>query len=68
MAIHYVSSINHQKLWNRKGVRRSLMIGPSYDADQPLFDEHTKHTIYREHKDGSVVLHTDIVSADSSCP
>lgn len=68
MAIHYVSSINHQKLWNRNGKRRSLMIGPSYDADQPLFDEHTKHTIYREHKDNTVVLHTDIVSADSSCP
>ena len=68
MAKHYVSPLEHQKLWTRKGQRRSLMIGPSYEANQALLDEHTKHTIYRKHTDDTIVLHTDIVSADPSCP
>ena len=68
MAIHYVSPMKHQKLWNKNGIRRSLLIGPSYDSNQQLFDEHTKRTIYRPHKDGTVIWHTDIVSADPTCP
>ena len=44
------------------------MIGPSYDADQQLLDEHTGRTIYRRHTDGTVIWHSNIVSADTSCP
>ena len=44
------------------------MIGPSYDADQQLLDEHTGRTIYRRHTDGTVIWHSNIVSADKSCP
>lgn len=68
MAIHYVGDIIHQKCYTKNGIRRSPMIGASYDADQPLKDAVTKRTIYRRHKDGTVIWDTDIVSADKSCP
>lgn len=68
MAIHYVSPIGHATCETKSGSRRSPMIGPSYDADQPLLDEATGRTIYRPHKDGTVIWGTDIVSHDRSCP
>ena len=69
MAIHYVSTIRHQTCESKRShIRRSIMIGPSYDSDQPLLDEHTGRTIYRRHTDGTVIWHSNIVSADTSCP
>lgn len=68
MAIHYVSDIRHITCATKSGRRRSPMTDASYNADQPLLDEETGRTIYRPHRDGTVVWGTDIVSADPSCP
>ena len=68
MAIHYVSDIIHVTCATKTGRRRSPMTDASYLADLPLKDETTGHTIYRPHKDGTVIWGTDIVSPDASCP
>lgn len=68
MAIHCVSKIVHTKLWTKSGHRRSPMIGPSYDANQPLTDAATGNTIYRKHNDGTVIWHADVVSTNPTCP
>ena len=67
MAIHY-ANVTHQKCQYSDGRRRSPMIGPSYDADMPLTDNVTHRTIYRPHRDGTVVWHSEIVSEDKECP
>ena len=68
MAIHYVSDIIHVTCATETGRRRSPMTDASYLADLPLKDETTGRTIYRPHKDGTVIWGTDIVSPDASCP
>lgn len=68
MAIHCVSKIVHTKLWTKSGHRRSPMIGPSYDSNQPLTDAATGNTIYRKHNDGTVIWHADVVSTNPTCP
>ena len=68
MAIHYISDLIHVTCASRTGRRRSPMTEASYISELPLLDKETGRTIYRPHKDGTVIWGTEIVCYDKSCP
>lgn len=68
MAIHYISDLIHVTCASRTGRRRSPMTEASYISELPLLDKETGRTIYRPHKDGTVIWGTEIVCYDESCP
>ncbi|MBR1494422.1 MAG: MobA/MobL family protein [Acidaminococcaceae bacterium] len=68
MAIHYLGDIRHVTCQTASGHRRSPMIDIAYNSGQVLTDTTTGRQHSRPHRDGTVILATDIVSADENCP
>lgn len=68
MAIHYVANIRHITCQSRSGKRRSPMSDIAYNSGQALTDSVTGKRHSRPHTDGTIILATDVVSADPNCP
>ncbi len=67
MAIHYVGNIRHITCQTKAGKRRSPMSDIAYNSGQTLTDTATGRKHCRPHTDGTVIIATDIVSADPKC-
>ena len=68
MAYHYLGDIQHVTCQTASGQRRSPLSDISYNSGQELKDEYTGRVHHRQHTDGTDIVATDIVSADTSCP
>ena len=68
MAYHYLGDIQHVTCQTASGQRRSPLSDISYNSGQSLKDEITGRVHHRQHTDGTDIVATDIVSADTSCP
>lgn len=68
MAYHYLGDIQHVTCQTASGQRRSPLSDISYNSGQELTDEYTGRVHHRQHTDGTDIVATDIVSADTSCP
>ena len=68
MAYHYLGDIQHVTCQTASGQRRSPLSDISYNSGQELKDEHTGRVHHRQHTDGTDIVVTDIVSADTRCP
>ena len=62
MAIHYLSDIIHVTCLSPSGRRRSFMSDIAYNSGETLRDFTTKRKHHREHKDGTQIIASDIVS------
>ena len=68
MAYHYLGDIQHVTCQTASGQRRSPLSDISYNSGQELKDEYTGRVHHRQHTDGTDIVATDIVSADTRCP
>ena len=68
MAYHYLGDIQHVTCQTASGQRRSPLSDISYNSGQSLKDEITGRVHHRQHTDGTDIIATDIVSADTRCP
>lgn len=68
MAIHYLGDIQHVTCQTENGRRRSSLSDISYNSGQELMDQFTGRPHHRQHTDGTVIIATDVVSADARCP